>query len=176
MKIPIGSHGHWLSEANVCVQCKTMGSDVGFSLPLIVILISCLVPVCLVLCFLSVTRDVIKDKTMRANTALLTWLIWMKRLFLVWPKMSSPPTPILISVADFGEQRQSHWANLTLLVRLGFSGSLYNHTLLKSQLVHQKSKVKYPSLNNWQVNSVRKAWQCNTNCTTRGVLGSQIPR
>ena len=32
------------------------------------------------------------------------------------------------------------FANLTLLVRLGLSGSLYTHALSKSQLVHKQKK------------------------------------
>ena len=37
-----------------------------------------------------------------------------------------------------------------------------------------KSKIKYPLLNTYQVSSVRKKWWCNTRCATNGVLGSQV--
>ena len=70
----------------------------------------------------------------------------------------------------------------TLEIKAYILGSLNSDALLisaksskcKSQLVHQKSKVKYPSLNPWQVSSVRKAWEFKTRWVTRGVLGSQV--
>ena len=37
-----------------------------------------------------------------------------------------------------------------------------------------KNEVNYPSLNTCQIISVRKAWECNTRCATREVLGSQV--